>query len=211
MQKRIKTIMSIYLLITASIIFYSCSNSTVVEPPVITGDLAVRTIKNLPANADSSNRFTYFRFSDSSVVTGVDTVNFKWDIAFKNTTIIINGSTPGGSGIRYGSGGAIVYTASFDTISVVPALPFAVDTTASKLAITPGSGNGWYTYDFVNNIVNPILTRTLIIRTGDGKYAKVEILSYYKDSNPQPNPNPLNYRYYTFKYVYQPDGSLKIK
>ncbi len=210
MQKRIKLMLSSYLLITFAIIFYSCSN-TVVEPNVPTGDLTVRTVKNLPANADSSNKFTYFRFSDSSVVTGVDTVNFKWDIAFKNTTIIINGSTPGGAGIRYGSGGAIVYTASFDTISVVPVLPFAVDTTATKLAITPGSGNGWYSYDFVNNIVNPILTRTLIIRTGDGKYAKVQILSYYKDSNPQPNPNPLNFRYYTFKYTYQPDGSQKIK
>lgn len=207
MQKRIKLIMSVYILVTVSIIFYSCSNSTVVEPPVTPGDLPVRTVKNLPANADSLNHFTYYRFSDSSVVTGADTLTSKWDIAFRNTSIIINGGP-----IRFGVGGAIVDSlVSYDTISVVPAASFSVDSTESKLAIPGGSTNGWYKYDLANNIVNPILTRSLIIRTGDGKYAKVQILSYYKDSNPQPPVNPLNFRYYTFKFVYQPDGSLKIK
>lgn len=191
----------------AAIIFYSCSNSTVVEPPVTPGDLSVRTVRNLPANADSLNHFTYYRFSDSSVVTGADTLTSKWDIAFRNTTIIINGGP-----VRFGTGGAIVDSlVSFDTISVVPSASFSVDSTASKLAIPGGSSNGWYSYDFINNIVNPILNRTLIIRTGDGKYAKVQILNYYKDSNPTPPVNPENYRYFTFKFVYQPDGSLKIK
>jgi len=43
----------------------------------------------------------------------------------------------------------------------------------------------------------------LVIRTHDGKYAKLEILSYYE--NAEPNATFDNYRYYTFDYVYQPN------
>jgi hypothetical protein len=54
--------------------------------------------------------------------------------------------------------------------------------------------------------------RLLVIKTASGKYAKVEILNYYKG-----NTTPLttasdsikiyNSRYYSFRYTYQADGT----
>jgi hypothetical protein len=197
----------VYLFLISAVL-YSCSDNPIVEPPPPpAGPLAIRTVSNLQADTALTGGYTYFRFSDSTVVTGADTATNKWDIAFRNTTIIINGGA-----VRFGSGGAFVQrNSSFDTVSIAPESDYGVDTSATQLAIKTGSGNGWYNYDFANNYVTPIPATVLIIRTGDGKYAKVEIKSYYYNNDPQPFPNPENYRYYTFRFVYQPDGSRNIK
>lgn len=191
-----------------SVVLYSCSDNPVVEPPPPpAGPLAVHTVSNLQADTALTGNFTYFRFSDSSLVTGADTATNKWDIGFRATTVIINGGA-----IRYGSGGAIVLKeTSFDTVSIAPESGYGQDTSATQLAIKTGSGNGWYEYDFKTNYISAIPGVVLVIKTGDGKYAKVEIQSYYKDKDPQPMPNPTNFRYYTFRFTYQPDGSRDIK
>jgi len=208
-MRRFNLFFKAVLLLTVSLSLYACKSDTVVEPEApAAGPLPVRTVKNLAADtAGTTNKFTYFRFSDSTIVTGADTASNKWDIAFKSTTIIINGGA-----VRFGSGGAIVQrTSNFDTVSIAPESGWGVDTTNTNLAIRTGSGNGWYSYDFTANMVTPILGTVLHIRTGDGKYAKVEIISYYKDGVPVPNPNPTNFRWYNFRYVYQPNGSRSIK
>ena len=63
----------------------------------------------------------------------------------------------------------------------------AVETAAgtfpgSPLAICTGSDNGWYNYNRATNLILPIPGRTIVLRTADGNYAKMRILSYYKDS-----------------------------
>jgi hypothetical protein len=205
---KINRTLSVFFIIAIAFIVSACSSDTVVEPPPpAAGDLTIRTYSNLPADTGLTGEFTYFRFSDSSIVTGSEINTPNWDIAFRGTTIWINGGTG-----RPGNGGAIRYTgSSFDTVSLAPETGYAVDQNDTTLAIPTGSGNGWYSYDFMNNYIAPIPGVVLIIKTGDGKYAKVEILSYYKDQNPQPFPNPTNFRYYTFRFTYQPDGSRKIK
>ena len=49
-----------------------------------------------------------------------------------------------------------------------------------------------------------------MLRTADGNYAKLEILSYYR-GNPDTSASDFsavkNGRYYTFRYVVQPSGS----
>jgi len=45
----------------------------------------------------------------------------------------------------------------------------------------------------------------LVIRTHDDKYAKVEILSYYKDAPAEPDGFVDESRFYTFNYVYNPN------
>tara|TARA_Y100000385_G_C12520504_1_gene395184 strand:- start:13 stop:246 length:234 start_codon:yes stop_codon:yes gene_type:complete len=68
------------------------------------------------------------------------------------------------------------------------------------LAIHTGSGNGWYTYTGPpEHLILPIPGKTLVIRTRDLKYAKVEILSYYKDLDDSVAGNA---RYYNFNYLY---------
>jgi hypothetical protein len=152
-------------------------------------------IDNLPAN--SPDRFTLFSFKTGKAVPNTDSLSNKWDIGFKGTTIIVNGGK-----IRKGQGGISLSPTAFDQIQTLSdTLKFAVDTEES-LAIQPGSGNGWYSYNMSTHEILPIRNKTLIIKTGEGRYAKVEILSYYKDRD-----SANETRYYTFRYNYQPDGS----
>ena len=54
---------------------------------------------------------------------------------------------------------------------------------SSGYAVPSGAGNGWYTYQGPPvNLITPTPGKILVFRTNDGKYAKMEILSYYKDA-----------------------------
>lgn len=75
-----------------------------------------------------------------------------------------------------------------------------------------GSGKGWYNYDGVTKLISAIPGRVLVVRTATGKYAKVEILNYYKggvtpDVTASDMDKLIKQRFYTFRYIYQPDGS----
>ena len=74
-------------------------------------------------------------------------------------------------------------------------------------AIMSGSGNGWYTYAGPPTfLITPTAGRILVFKTADGKFAKVEILSYYEGAPENPDAFTDQSRYYTFNYVYQPNS-----
>ncbi|GAB3252655.1 HmuY family protein [Larkinella harenae] len=172
----------------------------------------VKTANDIPADPaindpqsgrplGSTNRFTFFSLKDGKQVPNSDSATAKWDIGFRATTIIVNG----GNG-RAGKGGAYIHNGTFESLTTVPEnAAFIVDDNATKLAIPTGSGNGWYTYG--GGVIAPTPEKVLVIRTADGSYAKVEILSYYKGGPDGPGSES---RYYTFRYVHQPDGSKKL-
>lgn len=92
---------------------------------------------------------------------------------------------------------------------------FRVDNAPASYAITKGSGKGWYTYDGANNLITPTPGRVLVIKTATGKYAKVEILNYYKGgitplSSATDSVKAFDSRYYSFRYTYQADGSMNF-
>lgn len=158
----------------------------------------------------TTGHFTLFSFEDNAVVTSgagfsaADSASSAWDIGFRGTTIIINGGTSGP-----GQGGAIVREGIFEDLDTAPETGYSVDS-ASGYAIPTGSGNGWYNYNPAAMVLSPIPGRFLIVRTADGRYAKVRILNYYQ-GNPDPvDPFSDQERYYTFEYVFQPDGSTKL-
>lgn len=162
----------------------------------------ITTAKDIDASSPSQK--TYFRFSDSSIVTGADTLTNKWDLAFSSTTIYTNSGSSGP-----GSGGALVLKGvNFEDVLEAPSNGYKIDS-AGAPAIPTGSGNGWYNYNFSANVISPIPGVVLVIRTGDGKYAKVQILSYYKGAPENPASSDIP-RFYTIKYFYQPDGSRKL-
>lgn len=193
------------LIILLGIILIGCEDETVTEPPPPEPSASEHTIYNVPADTGRTNQTTFFRFSDSTIVTGSDTATANWDIAFKSTTIYTNSGSSGP-----GQGGAVIFRGvNFENVTVAPDTGFKVDA-AGAPAIPNGSGNGWYNYDFNTNIISPLPGVILVIKTGDGKYAKVQILSYYKDA-PE---NPTGFepaRLYTFKYLYHPDGSKSFE
>ena len=152
----------------------------------------------------ASGVFTKFDFS-TSTVTSSET---DWDIAFRGTTIIVNGGSGSGTidePLRNGAAAAYIQNNIFSDVESISENLFVQDS-ANGLAIPTGSGNGWYNYTgSPNHLIVPIPGKTLVFRTHDLKYAKVEILSYYKDFD---SSIAENARYYTFNYVYQPDENL---
>ena len=185
---------------------------SLLDQPVQAQSIKAVTISDLPADPasndpqsgrpmGSTNRFTFFSFKDGKQVPNSDSASTKWDIGIRATTIIVNGGTG-----RAGQGGAYIHSGTFESLTAVPEnAVFAVDDNTNKLAIPTGSGNGWYTYG--GGVISPTAEKVLVIRTGDGKYAKVEVVGYYKGGPDGPGSES---RYYTFRYAYQPDGSKKL-
>jgi hypothetical protein len=164
-------------------------------------------------DAVSTSKFTLFNFENNAVVANTDSISTKWDIGFRGTTIILNGGTSG-PGLASGQ----IVSGIFDELLEAPATEYASDSQSAK-AIT-GSG-GWYTYTGTtavpNHAILPIAGKVLVLKTADGKYVKMEIISYYK-GNPDTttstfadlNTRPAS-RYYTFNFIYQPDGTTNFE
>ncbi|MDY8138406.1 HmuY family protein [Aquimarina sp. 2201CG5-10] len=154
-----------------------------------------------------SGPFTKFDFETGQITTS-DT---DWDIAFRGTTIIVNGgATQGTTDEPNRTGNAAVYiaTGTLDGITSIETGSLTQDT-ASDLAIPSGSNNGWYSYAGPpTHLITPLAGKILVFRTTEGKYAKVEILSYYKDAPANPDAFVNESRYFTFNYVYQPNNNV---
>ena len=155
----------------------------------------------------SAGKYTYYSIENNAIVSSADSATTKWDLAFLSTKILTNGGTSGS-----GKGGAFIYKGLFDDIkTIAPDSVFKTDA-APVYAITTGSDKGWYHYDGQTNLITPIAGRVLVIKTASGKYAKLEILSYYKGgvtlSPTDSDADKLTkQRYYTFRYTYQPNGT----
>ncbi len=152
-----------------------------------------------------SGDFVKFNFETGKIVTD-DT----WDVGFRSTQIIVNGGTAAeGEPERTGEGGVYIETALYNEVTQV-----ATDASFSQddngiFAIATGSGNGWYNYDFSTHIISPIPGKIVVFKTHDGNYAKIEILSYYKDSPTNPDPFTDQSSTYTFNYTYSNTGSFE--
>ena len=211
MKKQLKQF-AFYIILSASLVACSKSTSTVVLP------IAALSVKDIPADTVvglsaqgapiTNGKYTFYSLEKNAIVPNTDSASTKWDIAFMATRIIINGGTSGA-----GQGGAFVYTGLFDDLKIIPAdSVFKTDNAPTSYAITAGSGKGWYTYDGLNNLITPLAGRVLVIRTASGKYAKMEITSYYKGGATLPAAASdieklTKQRYYSFRFAYQPNGT----
>lgn len=154
-----------------------------------------------------SGSFTKFNFETGSITTSAT----QWDIAFRGTTIIVNGGMSLGNvdePERTGNAGAYIATGSLSEITAVE-LPLIKGDGPEDTAIPSGSGNSWYSYNPTTHLITPTPGKILVIQTHDGRFAKMEILSYYKDAPEQPDPFTTPSKYYTFNYVYQPNDGVK--
>ena len=186
-------------------------NDAAVQPAT---ELPTETAKNLAPAAGAVNpttgqpgtprHYAFYSLATKSEVLYTDSATTKWDIAVRGTTVLVNGGSSGP-----GLGGAIVKEGLFAEQTTAPTTGYRLDTATEK-AIKTGSGNGWYSYNSTTHVVAPIAGRVLLLRTATGKYARLEIVSYYKDAPATPaGTEPSGY--YTFRYVYQPDGSTNLK
>ena len=198
-----------------SIVLVACSKDeeTIVVPvsAITVSNLAADTVTGLGVDGrpQSAGTTTYYSLVDNKVIASTDAASTKWDIAFSSTKILVNSGTSGP-----GLGGAFVYVGLFDALKTIPAdSNFATDNAiAASYAVPLGSGKAWYTYDGLTTLISPIAGRVLVIRTATGKFAKIEILNYYKGGVTLPATASTidkltKQRYYTFRYAYQPNGA----
>jgi hypothetical protein len=160
----------------------------------------------------TTNRFTLYSLRENRVVLAstdanrADSASTAWDIGFRSTTVIFNSGVSGP-----GNTAAQILSLPFDEVAEAPADGYRQDA-SGNLAIPTGAGNGWFDRVLFQGgpagYISPIPGRTIVVRLHDGTYAKLRILSYYRDQ-PEPPINPVTAsdRYYTFEFIHQPDGS----
>lgn len=199
-----KNILAVVFLAVA---FPSCSNDDDSTP---TDPVQTETVSNLYAPQTGGQgqpvggEFAKFDFETGAFTTS-DT---DWDIAFRGTTIAVNGGTVTGTADepeRNGNAGVAIVTGTLASVTTAEGLTFNQDADAS-FAIPTGSDNGWYNYaGDPTHLITPIPGKVFVFRTTAGNYAKVEILSYYEDAPAEPDAFTDATPYYTFNYVYNPN------
>ena len=202
-----KTI-KLFILSLVLITFHNCDD----DDPVLLDTVSI-TVEDLHAPQEGgqgqpiSGLFAKFDF-ESGLQTESDS---EWDVAFRGTTIIVNGGTSLGSADepeRTGDAGVYIFDGTMAEMTAVET-SLIIQDSEDGYAITSGSGNGWYTYAGAPTyLISPTPGKILVFRTRDGKYAKMEILSYYLGAPENPDAFSDPSRYYTFNYVYQPNEGV---
>ena len=167
---------------------------------------------SLSRETEYGNDWIYFSFAEGKELTGIDESNrgdnLKWDIAFNRYNFRTN------SGLSGKGQGGVLDTGETD-LNLIPAVPegeFEVDEMGeiikSMSSMPPPK---------MKTPLNKLLGKAIkmkmqmppvyvpnnhvyIIRTADGKYAKIKVLGFYNEEEES--------GYVTFEYEYQPDGSL---
>ena len=213
MKTKMKTKTTLFLsMLTIAIGFTACTKDSP-KPTIITA-----TITELDATAECVNTqfglvctgpFTKFSFSEGGEVQGDN-----WDIAFRNSKIIVNGGTDSDTSQPSRTGDAAAYRidglmAEISSVNVDLLKQDGSNTSMyGTTAIIDDQGQAGLGWSLYNNdipqapILEPLAGKIFVFRTHDNKYAKVEILNFY--DNPMTNPYG---GFYTFNYVYQADGT----
>ena len=172
------------------------------SPPDPIADLTPVSVVDLPADPNRTGIPTFYSLLKNHAISPGDSTTTNWDLAFSGTSVILNGRTSGS-----GNAGAIVLTGvDFDTLSVAPEAGYDQDFDAG------GSLTGWYTYTGpFGRPPHAILmndSTAIVVRTAEGRYAKIKFTSYYKGGAAVPG-NDDESRFYNFTYVIQPDVSSR--
>jgi len=142
-------------------------------------------------DATDAEAWRHFSFKLGSVVER----HAQWDLAFRRYQILANG------GPRYAGAGGIadLGPVAFDEVHSVPQTGYQV--TENNPDPRNAAIASWYRYGFFSHVLSP-KPHVWAVRTSDGRYAKIELLSYYCA---RAEPGCV-----TFRYVYQGDGSLLV-
>jgi len=186
------------------------------EPP---DPLPITRAENVPADPTTgrdpvtgapigtTGRYTFYDLSSSQIILDranddrSDSTSIGWDLAFQSTNIIVNSSATGG-----GQGRIQVLDADFDAVTEAPQSGYSTN----PVGLESSSDMAWGVYNPETMLVLPPDGKTLVLKTADGKYAKVRIVSYYKSAPEVPDAFVDEARWFTFEFVYQPDGSRNL-
>jgi HmuY protein len=159
---------------------------TASAPEPVTGLVGPRTY-TIDSSDDAA--WQYFDFSRGARVEPTDPLD--WDIAFRRFHVIANGGT------RFaGTAGVIdLGPVAFDSVTEAPADGYLA-TEAARDSVNRAIDR-WYIYSWISHILKSS-DHVYVVRTADGRYAKMRIVSYYCMGA---MPGCM-----TFEYVYQESG-----
>lgn len=159
--------------------------------PVRVGDSLVGPFV-YTVDATSSDRWTFFDFSRNSVVEHPGPLD--WDLAVRRFYVIANG----GPGFAGRGGIADLGKAAFDSLTVLPETGYV----ATSRDSTNTAIRHWYDYGWASHLLRTS-GHLYAVRTADGKYAKLAIVTYYCGGA---QPGCL-----TFRYAYQGNGGRDFR
>ena len=174
----------------------------------------------------------FFSLEDSTVRDDLYIKTNRWDLAFGH---LYNSFLSGNNGddtenYGYGAnsvGGIHILAKHFDDVVDIPSddlFRTGRDQIGTDTSGFAGAGVGWYQYDFSGELrgdgshekqhVAYALqdTRTVVVRTAKGNYAKIKMISCYKDAfTPEEWFRDTPHMYFTFEYVLVPAGSTQFE
>ncbi len=209
-----------------------------VDPPAPTETVAFNKLievrnfgENLPTGSAPTTDQSpiFFSLETNKGASSDHKLTTRWDLSFSGIfrgVINCNNSRGGQGAHGPGKGGIMIVKKKFEEVIDVPADSEFEDGSggfSSDDSGAWGEGLGWYLYDFNGNIIGdgsaekkhiayPIMNHTLVVRTANGHYAKIKMLSLYKDLlDPKTwlrtSPSP----YFSFDYVLVKAGSKKFE
>lgn len=205
----------VFTILLSVFIAMACSRHEEPVPETSKLTLTKQKAADVDGNVAKTEHFSFYDLKTGQFVPVAlaDSATDKWDIAFNATTIIFNSGVSGP-----GNASAQIVAGTFNDIYQAPADGYKQDA-VGDFAVPTGSDNGWYHYTFMDNpqhAMLPIPGRIIIMRTTDGKYAKLEILSYYKGNPDTSTPQFADLgtrpaeRFYTINYVVQMNGTKQF-
>lgn len=194
-------------------------------------------VENLYAPiSDSSSAYVppalYYSLENNRRVPAEYAKTNRWDVAFGGLYNSFlsgnNGSDKNNYGYSsIGTGGICIVKQHFDEVVAIPA-DNQFKTNKNLVGTDEegafGQGTGWYLYDFDGKIKGDGSydkqhiayalqdARTVILRTAKGNYAKIRMISCYKDAfTPDTWTRNTPHMYFTFEYVIVPKGSTSFE
>jgi hypothetical protein len=188
-------------------------------------------VENLAPTVSDAASF-YFNFETKKEVVATKVKSTDWDLAFGGSMVCAlsgnNGTDEANFGIGSGAkGGILVLEKPFEQVTDVPAdADFQTGKNLIGLDKTGAfaTATGWLLYDHFGTVrgggkddkksVAYAMTenRTVVVRTANGDYAKIKMISCYKDlftADKWFTTSPK--MFYTFEYVVVPKGSTKFQ
>jgi hypothetical protein len=194
---------NIFLLLAFAGILTACNKENN-NPPIES--------RTFEINSTSSTTWKYFSFEKNDTVTITDPLTSTgWDLAFQRYRVKTNGGLSGNgmgsaaNSYKKGQSGFDALTAVSDTAS------FSADASV-QIAVQQGYATyilnpelyTWFTIELAAQGTQIVPSDYVyIVKTADGKYAKVWFKSYYSATNAS--------GHVTIQYKYQADGSKQLE
>ncbi|WP_293787857.1 HmuY family protein [uncultured Pedobacter sp.] len=210
------------------------------EQPTHTGGgtpyYKLQRVENLTVETDDANptvppAAVLFSLETKAVIPLLYAKTNRWDICFNGLYNSFLSSNNGQSSVSLGAGstgaGAIAITKT--PFEALPDVPADATLSADKTIGTDdegdfGEGVGWYLYDFAGtkrgdgsyqkqHVAYAMPEkRTIVVRTAKGDYAKIKMISCYKDAFTADKWfRSTPHMYFTFEFVIVPNGSTKFE